>query len=91
MTADFMCAIVQTEELEQLGQYMIKQLKNRYSDPNINKRFVIGVDKSRMKLFDVQQQAQNIQGSGQAPATTKPPEFRKMTTRRTKGFDGIKT
>mgnify|MGYP001481986207 CR=1 FL=1 len=57
-TADFMLAISQTEELEQLNQYMVKQLKNRYADPNFHKRFVVGVDKSKMKLFDVEQSAQ---------------------------------
>ena len=57
-TADFMLAISQTEELEQLNQYMVKQLKNRYADPNFHKRFVVGVDKSKMRLFDVEQSAQ---------------------------------
>lgn len=96
MTADFMCAIIQTEELGNMGQYLIKQLKNRYSDPNVNKRFVIGVDKSRMKLFDVQQNAQlNIQGSGQ-PAISgggagNQTSSARPTIRRTKNFDGIKT
>lgn len=57
-TADFMFAIISTEELEDLGQLLIKQLKNRYSDPNYNRRFVIGVDRSKMKLYDVEQDAQ---------------------------------
>ena len=63
-TADFMFAIMSNEELEGLGQILVKQLKNRYSDLNKNKRFVIGVDKSRMKLYDVEQSAQKIMGSG---------------------------
>ena len=57
-TADFMFAIITSEELEELGQLMVKQLKNRYNDPNRYKRFVIGVDRARMKLFDAEQSAQ---------------------------------
>ena len=59
-TADFMFALVSTEELEGLGQIMVKQLKNRYNDPTSNKRFVIGVDRSRMKLYDVEESAQTL-------------------------------
>ena len=58
-TADFMFAIISTEELDQLNQYQVKQLKNRYSDPGMYRRFMIGVDKGRMKLFDVEQTAQD--------------------------------
>ena len=58
-TADFMFAIIATEELDQLNQFQVKQLKNRYSDPGLYRRFVIGVDKSKMKLFDVEQTAQD--------------------------------
>lgn len=57
-TADFMFALISSEELQDLGQMMVKQLKNRYSDPAINRKFVIGVDRSRMKLYDVEQHAQ---------------------------------
>ena len=57
-TADLMFAIINTEELEQMGQFMIKQLKNRYADPTRNKRFMIGVDRARMKLFDLDPSAQ---------------------------------
>ena len=57
-TADFMFALVSNEELEQLGQMKVKQLKNRYNDPSINRAFIIGVDRSKMRLFDVQQRAQ---------------------------------
>jgi len=57
-TADFMIAIISTEDLQQLDQLLVKQLKNRYNDPTINKRFVIGVDRSRMKLYDVEDRAQ---------------------------------
>ena len=57
-TADFMFALISTDELEELGQIMVKQLKNRYNDPTMNKRFVIGIDRAKMRLFDVEQSAQ---------------------------------
>ena len=57
-TADFMFALINTEEMEALDQIMIKQLKNRYNDPTMNKRFVIGIDRARMRLYDVEQSAQ---------------------------------
>ena len=57
-TADFMFALVTTEEMEALDQIMVKQLKNRYNDPTLHKRFVIGVDRSKMRLYDVEQSAQ---------------------------------
>ena len=57
-TADFMFALIQTEELEELNQILIKQLKNRYADPTANKKFIIGVDRAKMKLYDVNQTAQ---------------------------------
>ena len=57
-TADFMFAIISTEQMEELNQIMIKQLKNRYSDPTSNRKFVIGIDRSKMKLYDVEQFAQ---------------------------------
>ncbi len=58
-TADFMFAIINSDELEQLGQLMVKQLKNRYNDPTMYKRFVIGVDRAKMRLYDVEQSAQS--------------------------------
>jgi hypothetical protein len=58
-TVDFMIAMISTEELQQINQIMFKQLKNRYADPSYMKRFVIGVDRSKMKLYDVEQSAQN--------------------------------
>ena len=58
-TADFMFALISTEESEQLGQILVKQLKNRYNDPTMNKRFAVGVDRSKMKLYDVEQSAQD--------------------------------
>jgi replicative DNA helicase len=57
-TVDFMIAMISTEELEQLNQILFKQLKNRYASPTSYKRFVVGVDKSKMKLYDVEQSAQ---------------------------------
>ena len=66
-TADLMFALISTEELENMGQLMVKQLKNRYADPTKNKRFMIGVDRSKMKLYDLDASAQvNIQDSGQS-------------------------
>ena len=59
-TADLMFALISTEELEQKGEIMVKQLKNRYNDPTIHKRFVIGVDRSKMRLFDVEEDSQNL-------------------------------
>lgn len=65
-TVDFMFALISTEELEQLNQIMVKQLKNRYADPSYYKRFVIGIDRAKMKLYDVEVSAQkNIADSGQ--------------------------
>jgi replicative DNA helicase len=58
-TADLMFALISTEELEELGQIMVKQLKNRYNDLTKYKRFVIGIDRSRMKLYDVEESAQS--------------------------------
>ena len=65
-TADLMFALISTEELESLNQIMVKQLKNRYNDPGTNKRFVVGIDRARMKLYDCEQEAQHdIVDSGQ--------------------------
>ena len=57
-TADLMFALISTEELEEINQIMVKQLKNRYNDPTINKRFVVGIDRAKMRLYDVEQGAQ---------------------------------
>ena len=59
-TADLMFALISTEELEKLGQMMVKQLKNRYNDPTLNKRFVIGVDRSKMRLYDADEAEQTL-------------------------------
>ena len=65
-TADFMFALISNEELEALGQMKVKQLKNRYNDPSINRAFIIGVDRAKMRLYDVQQKAQDIVDANQA-------------------------
>tara|TARA_Y100000114_G_scaffold87025_1_gene80474 strand:+ start:841 stop:2229 length:1389 start_codon:yes stop_codon:yes gene_type:complete len=65
-TADFMFALISTEEMEELNQITVKQLKNRYNDPSANKRFVLGIDRSKMKLYDVELGAQDdLVDSGQ--------------------------
>jgi replicative DNA helicase len=58
-TADLMFAIISTEQMEEVGQIMVKQLKNRYNDPTVNRKFVIGIDRAKMRLFDVDQAAQD--------------------------------
>ena len=65
-TADLMFALISTEELEDLNQICVKQLKNRYNDPTMNKRFILGIDRAKMKLYDVEQLAQkDLTDSGQ--------------------------
>ena len=64
-TADLMVALISTEEMENLGQIMVKQLKNRYNDPTVNKRFVLGIDRAKMRLYDCEQSQQNLVDSGQ--------------------------
>jgi len=84
-TADLMFALISSEELEELGQIMVKQLKNRYNDPTHYKRFSIGVDRAKMKLFDIEQSAQiNIADSGQPPIGA----FNKIQP--SKKFEGFK-
>ena len=90
-TADFMIALVSNEELEQLNQIIVKQLKNRYSDPNYYKRFVIGVDRSKMKLYDVESSAQvGLADSGQkeddSPAFDKSDFGKRLQSDSFKGF-----
>jgi replicative DNA helicase len=89
-TADFMFALISTEELEQLNQVMVKQLKNRFGDPNHFKRFVVGVDRAKMKLYDAEQSAQHgITDSGQVddgPINT----FGNREAKFTKKFEGFK-
>jgi archaellum biogenesis ATPase FlaH len=86
-TADLMFALISSEELEELNQIMVKQLKNRYNDPTTNKRFVIGVDRAKMRLYDAENTAQNdILDSGQVDDT---PLFDKSQKRRFDGFKNI--
>jgi hypothetical protein len=61
-TADLMFALVSSEELEKMGQIMVKQLKNRYNDINAHKRFVLSVDRSKMRLYDADESQQNLMG-----------------------------
>ena len=75
-TADLMFALISSEELEKMGQIMVKQLKNRYSDPTQYKRFVLGIDRSKMKLYDVEQDAQD----GLADAGRKGPPDKPLNT-----------
>jgi replicative DNA helicase len=75
-TADLMFALISSEELESLNQIMVKQLKNRYSDPTMHKRFVLGIDRAKMKLYDVEQGAQD----GLADAGTKPKPDKPLNT-----------
>ena len=85
-TADFMFALISSEQLEELGQIMVKQLKNRYNDPSSNKKFVIGIDRSKMKLYDVEDSAQNIVDSGQKQGADD-----KMVNNFTKKLDKFKS
>ena len=65
-TADLMIALISSDELEELGQLMVKQLKNRYNDPTVNRKFILGVDRSKMRFYDVEQTAQtDLVDSGQ--------------------------
>ena len=65
-TADFMFALISTEELEELNQILVKQLKNRYNDPTANKKFIVGIDRAKMRLYDCEQSAQaDLVDSGQ--------------------------
>jgi replicative DNA helicase len=79
-TADFMFALISNEELEELGQIMVKQLKNRFNDPTYHKRFTVGIDRAKMRLYDVDQAGQ--QGISDAGHSGVPPKK--------KSFDGFK-
>ena len=83
-TADFMFALISTDELEELGQIMVKQLKNRYNDPTVYKRFIVGIDRAKMRLYDCEQTAQNdMVDSGQDEEYT-------YEDKPKKSFDGFK-
>ena len=84
-TADLMFALISTEELEGLGQILVKQLKNRYNDPTIHKRFVVGIDRAKMRLYDCEQSAQDdILDNG------KEEEYDYEEKKPKKSFDGFK-
>jgi replicative DNA helicase len=84
-TADLMFALISTEELEGLGQILVKQLKNRYNDPTVFKRFVVGIDRAKMRLYDVEQSAQkDILDSGQEE------EYTYEENKPKKSFEGFK-
>lgn len=78
-TADFMAALISTEELESMSQIMIKQLKNRYNDPTYKKRFLVGIDRSRMKLYDVEESAQTLSNDSVLPQRRMITESQKFT------------
>jgi hypothetical protein len=83
-TADLMFALISTDELEGIGQIMVKQLKNRYNDPTVNKRFIVGIDRAKMRIYDCEQTAQdNILDSGQE-------EEYNYEEKPKKSFDGFK-
>ena len=88
-TADLMFALISNEELQKLGQVMVKQLKNRYSDPTQNKRFVLGVDKSKMRFYDVEDSAQTLIEPDSGPAFDSGSFGAGMATER-KDFSGVK-
>jgi replicative DNA helicase len=80
-TADLMFALISTEELEGLNQILVKQLKNRYNDPTIYKRFVIGIDRAKMRLYDCEQSAQNdLIDTNQEEGYTKDDKFKPKST-----------
>ena len=84
-TADLMFALISTDDLEGLGQILVKQLKNRYNDPTIHKRFVVGIDRAKMRLYDCEQSAQNdIVDNG------KEEEYDYEEQKPKKSFDGFK-
>jgi len=90
-TADLMFALISSEELEALGQIMVKQLKNRYSDPSAYKRFVLGVDRSKMKLYDVEQDAQSgLADAGHNPTQRSPQQQNGNGNFKKKDFGGFK-
>ena len=85
-TADFMFALISTEELEEMNQIMVKQLKNRYNDPTMNKRFVVGIDRAKMKLYNLEDSAQmNIVDSGQDEE-----DYTDRLDKKFRNFDGFK-
>jgi len=90
-TSDLMFALISSEELEEMGQIMVKQLKNRYNDPTLFKRFTVGIDRAKMRLFDVEQSGQNgITDSGHSGGPDKPLNTFGNREKPQKKFDGFK-
>ena len=87
-TADLMFALITSEDLQELGQIMVKQLKNRYNDPTMYKRFTVGVDRAKMKLYDVEQSGQEglVDAGQDKPLNT----FGDREKPKKKGFEGFK-
>jgi hypothetical protein len=85
-TCDFMIAVTTNDQLDDLGQFNVKQLKNRYGDKSKQRRFMIGVDKGKQRLFDVRQEI--AEGAANEPKKTKT-TFGKFGQTTEKGFDGI--
>ena len=78
--------MISTEELEEMNQIMVKQLKNRYNDPTMNKRFVVGIDRAKMKLYNLEDSAQmNIVDSGQEED-----DYSDRLDKKFRSFDGFK-
>ena len=84
-TADLMFALISTEELEGLNQILVKQLKNRYNDPTVRKRFVVGIDRAKMRLYDCEQNAQEVMVDNKESE-----EYNAKEEKLKKSFDGFK-
>lgn len=87
-TADLMLAFIRTEQLDKMNQIMVKQLKNRYNDPTTNKRFAVGVDLAKMRLYDIADPMANISGDSSAPSAVTTTPFSAGT--KAKNFSGFK-
>ena len=84
-TADLMFALISTEVLEGLNQILVKQLKNRYNDPTVRKRFVVGIDRAKMRLYECEQNAQEGMGDNKESE-----EYNAKEEKLKKSFDGFK-
>lgn len=91
-TADFMFALISTEELENLNQLMVKQLKNRYNDPTLHKRFMVGIDRAKMRLYDLEPSAQTgLVDIGKLEEEPETSNFSKIfSNKKKKDFSSIK-
>ena len=91
-TADFMFGLQRSEEMDDLNQILVKQLKNRYSDPGINRRFILGVDRSKMRLYDVEQSAQEDILDGPVMDNTKfgQEDYERNKPKKKFNFEGFK-